>query len=300
MPVVSEELASMSGRGTGEPTDSMRRRVTVAPSDDPYYVPTGDASGPGAREAQGTVNVLIVDDHPLIREGLANVLRELDSELHVLEAESGEEAMTILRQPAQLTLMLLDLMLPGASGMSLLRQVRAERPDVPVVVLSASDGPHTVRQAIDCGAMGFISKRSATPILVSALRLVLAGAVYIPPQALAAEDTAEAAPAAPPPMRASAPAGGRSMTMADLGLTGRQSDVLTLLVQGKPNKMICRELGLAEGTVKTHIAAILRALNVSSRTQAVFVLSKLGIQLPSMLKTRSTVAAEESGAGDQG
>jgi DNA-binding NarL/FixJ family response regulator len=300
MSVVSEDFAVSSGRRPGEPPDSMRHGITVAPSDDPYYVPTGGASGPDAREAKGAVNVLIVDDHPLIREGLANVLRELDDHLHVLEAESGEAAMTTLRQPGELTLILLDLLLPGASGMSLLRQVREERPDVPVVVLSASDGPHTVRQAIDCGAMGFISKRSSTPILVSALRLVLAGAVYIPPQALAAEDTAEPAAAATPPGRGSTPPGMRNMTMAELGLTGRQSEVLTLLVQGKPNKIICRELGLAEGTIKTHIAAILKTLNVSSRTQAVFVLSKLGIQLPSVLKTRGAAAVPESNAEDQG
>lgn len=233
--------------------------------------------------------ILVVDDHPLIREGLVNVLRELDKHLHVMEAATGGEALAALGEHENMTLVLLDLMLPGADGLSLLNQVREARPDVPVVVLSGNDNPHTVRQAIDSGAMGFISKRSTTPVMVSALRLVLAGAVYIPPEALAASDarrslgTALAGNPHSPSVAAT--------KLADLGLTERQAEVLSLLVQGKSNKIICRELGLAEGTVKTHIAAILRALNVSSRTQAVFALSKLGVQLPFVFGQRRPPAA---------
>ncbi|MCK7501904.1 MAG: response regulator [Comamonadaceae bacterium] len=135
------------------------------------------------------MKILIVDDHPLIREGLANVLRELDNDLTVIEAESGDEALAALEREQGISLVLLDLVLPGADGLSLLTQVREDRPEVPVVVLSGKDSPQIVRQAIDSGAMGFITKRSATSVLVSALRLVLSGAVYIPPQALAASDT---------------------------------------------------------------------------------------------------------------
>lgn len=235
------------------------------------------------------MKILIVDDHPLIREGLANVLRELDTDLHVMEAENGAEALALLERDANVSLVLLDLILPGTEGLSLLIEVRQRWPEVPVVVLSGNDNPQIVRQAIDRGAMGFITKRSATPVLVSALRLVLAGAVYIPPQALAADADLPAAPlytpAALPP--------GRSFSLADLGLTERQVDVLAQVVQGKPNKVICRELGLAEGTVKTHITAILRTLNVSSRTQALFALSKLGVQLPFPFRSRPASEASE-------
>jgi DNA-binding NarL/FixJ family response regulator len=155
---------------------------------------------------------------------------------------------------------------------SALERVRAAYPDVPVVVLSATDNRATVLAAIDAGAMGFISKRTASPILVNALRLVLAGEVYIPADVLRSET-------APAPARPALPASHHGAGSAH-GLTSRQLDVLALLVQGKQNKMICRELNLAEGTIKTHTAAIYRELGVNNRTQAVFAVSRLGIQLP--------------------
>jgi DNA-binding NarL/FixJ family response regulator len=234
------------------------------------------------------MNILIVDDHPLIREGLANVLAELDPGAHAFEAASADEAISAFGAHEPLSLVLLDLGLPGADGMSLLEQLRGTRPDVPVVVLSANDQRDVVLAAIDNGAMGFISKRSATPVLVNALRLVLAGGVYVPPQVIGASAHADPPPAASAPApqlsaSVSAPAPARiPRTLGDLGLTDRQAEVLALIVQGKPNKLICRDLDLAEGTVKTHISAILRALDVANRTQAVFKLSKLGIQLPAL------------------
>jgi DNA-binding NarL/FixJ family response regulator len=219
------------------------------------------------------MKILVVDDHPLIREGLANVLRELDGNLTVIEAETANEALSALQRESDVSLILLDLILPGSDGFSLLHNVRSKWPEVPVVVLSADDNPQTVREAIDHGAMGFISKRSPTPVLVSALRLVLAGAVYIPPQALAAEDSLTLSHGLP------RQPGSQGPTLAELGLTERQAEVLVLMVQGKPNKAICSELGLAEGTVKTHVTAIFRTLQVSSRTQAMFALSRLGVRL---------------------
>jgi DNA-binding NarL/FixJ family response regulator len=224
------------------------------------------------------MKILVIDDHPLIREGLANVLRGLDGDLTVLEAEAADEGMEIVRRESDLTMVLLDLVLPGVQGLSLLQEVRTERPDVPVCVLSGTDSPQTVREAIDAGAMGFISKRSSTAVLVSALRLVVSGAVYIPPQALGMDDARRAPDQAGAAESPAAPSIKGSLT--EFGLTGRQADVLALLIQGKPNKLISRELNLAEGTVKTHVAAIFRALNVSTRTQAVFAVSKLGIQFP--------------------
>lgn len=253
-------------------------------------VPTSPWQSPRGDNAY-SMKILIVDDHPLIREGLANVLRELDNDLLVIEAENATQALVAIETGGAISLVLLDLVLPGVDGLSLLTQVREARPEVPVVVLSGNDNPQIVREAIDNGAMGFITKRSSTPVLVSALRLVLSGAVYIPPQALAAET-----PAATTAWLDERATANRSPTLADLGLTGRQVDVLAHMVQGKPNKVICRDLGLAEGTVKTHITAILRTLNVSSRTQALFALSKLGVQLPFPFRNRGAPPLSEGGA----
>jgi DNA-binding NarL/FixJ family response regulator len=214
------------------------------------------------------MKILIVDDHPLIRESLAVVLADLARDTQLVQADSAEAAAAQLAAHADLTLCLLDLTLPDAGGTSVLERVREARPDVPVVVLSASDDQATVLAAIDAGAMGFISKRSTSRALVNALRLVLGGEIYIPPEVLRAERAPRPVPSAP------------AKTSAELGLTPRQTDVLALLVQGKCNKLICRELGMRDGTLKTHISAIYRTLKVGNRTQAVFTLSRLGVQLP--------------------
>jgi len=220
------------------------------------------------------VKILVVDDHPLIREALRQVLQALDRQLDLLEAQSCEEAVELTRGHPDISLILLDLALPGQDGFETLRRLRDEFPAIPVVVLSASDQPDTVMRAIDGGAMGYIPKTSSSQLLLNALRLVLSGAIYLPLEVLRKEQ--EIAPTAPP-----APA-----TPAELrepraiGLTARQAQVLALLVQGKPNKLICRDLNLAEGTVKIHVTAILKALGVSNRTQAVVAVSKLGLKLP--------------------
>jgi DNA-binding NarL/FixJ family response regulator len=221
------------------------------------------------------MNILIIDDHALIREGLRHVLQEIDPEGEVVEADAADTALETLRTRGDgLTMILLDLGLPGAVGMNLLTQIREARPGVPVVVLSANDARSVVLEAIDAGAMGFISKRSSSNVLVNGVRLVLAGGICIPAHAQLA------APGGPSATAAKPGTSGLKLTPSELGITARQADVLALLVQGMPTKLICRELDLSVGTVKTHITAILRALNVSNRTQALFELSRLGIQLP--------------------
>jgi len=141
-------------------------------------------------------------------------------------------------------------------------------------VLSAADQPEAVMRALDGGAMGFIPKTSSSQLLLNALRLVLSGAIYLPLEVLRKEhDIAPAAPRAP-----ATPSELRDP--AEIGLTGRQAQVLALLVQGKPNKLICRDLNLAEGTIKIHVTAILKTLGVLNRTQAVIAVSKLGLRLP--------------------
>ena len=233
-------------------------------------------------QGSGGMNILVVDDHAMIREGLRHVLQEIDRNAEVVEADCAEATLEALKVHGDgLTLILLDLGLPDSDGMNLLRQIRLARPGVPVVVLSANDSRPVVFEAIDAGAMGFISKRSPSNVLVNSVRLVLAGGICIPAHA---QITAQERPgAATPDPGYRAP----FRTPSELGITARQADVLALLVQGKPTKLICRELDLSVGTVKTHITAILRALNASNRTQALFELNRIGMQLPLPVKSVS-------------
>jgi DNA-binding NarL/FixJ family response regulator len=138
-----------------------------------------------------------------------------------------------------------------------------------------------VKQALDRGAMGFIPKSSSNEVMQSALRLVLAGGVYLPPEILGRSDAAAIAPW-PAQSAAHAQVNVAPMTAAQIGLTERQAQILALMMKGESNKVICRELHVAESTVKNQITAILKALNVTSRTQAVLEVTKLGLVLPAM------------------
>jgi len=215
------------------------------------------------------LKVLLVDDHPLIRQALRAVLTELDENLEVFEAGNCLDALALAESQPKLDLVLLDIHMPGASGLDCLDSFRERLPAVPVVVLSASEDPFDMTHAIDAGAMGFIPKSQSSQVMIGALRLVLAGGVYLPPEAIRRTS------GVPPTGSVS-----RGASWRDIGLTERQAEVLTLLVQGKPNKLICRDLDLAEGTVKIHITAILKALKVTNRTQAVIEVSRLGLKLP--------------------
>jgi DNA-binding NarL/FixJ family response regulator len=216
------------------------------------------------------MKTLIVDHYPLIRDALAKVLLRLGERVQVLQAESLSGALAELEAHPDTALIVLELTLPDAKGTRAIERVRAARPHALVVVLSAMDDRGTVLAALDGGARGFISKRSTSAVLVNALRLVLAGGMYIP-------ETLSLLAPTPDLLSARAPLSG----IDDLNLTRRQSDVLRLLGQGKANKVISRELGVAQSTVKAHVAAILRALGVSNRTQAACKLNRLGIKLPS-------------------
>lgn len=222
------------------------------------------------------MKVMIVDDHPLIREAMRAVLQPLDRDIVLLEAPSGPDALALADIHPDLHLILLDLALPGMDGFSALQALREAHPAIPIVVLSASDQPAMVMQALDGGAMGFIPKTSTTQVLINALRLVLSGGVYLPPEILRDH---HATPEPTARVAAEVARSGRPLVPRDIGLTERQADVLALLIQGKPNKLICRDLNLAEGTVKIHVTAILKALNVMNRTQAVIAVSKLGLKL---------------------
>jgi len=214
------------------------------------------------------MRALIIDDHPLIQEAIGNVLRKVAPHAEILVAAGCERALEIAREHAEpdLDLVLLDLNLPGLSGIAALKRWRALFPGVPVVILSASDDQQTVLAAMGAGAAGFIPKSSSNEVMQSALRLVFAGGKYLPSQLLEGAG------------RAASVARQRTMLAVEtLGLTGRQSEVLRLIATGASNKAICRELGLAERTVKAHVTAVFRALKVSGRTQAAIEAAKLGL-----------------------
>ncbi len=215
---------------------------------------------------------LVVDDHSLIREAMRGVLRELCGEAVVLEAASASQATDLIGQHPDLALILLDLQLPDRDGVELLRELRERHPAISVVMQSAFSDRDTVVKALDNGALGFIPKTDSRDVLLGALRLILAGGTYIPPDVLSrGPAAAPAAPSRPPPQK--------RLTPAELGLTERQVEVLALMMQGKSNKHICRELDLAEPTVKNHVSAILKALEVTNRTEAVLAVAALGWEL---------------------
>jgi DNA-binding NarL/FixJ family response regulator len=214
------------------------------------------------------MKVLVVDDHVLIREALRGVLKELKGDAVILEAPDARNAKQHVSDNPDLELVLLDLHLPDGSGFDLLADLRERRPEVSVVMLSASDDRDDIAKALKLGALGFIPKSSQREVMLSAFKLIFSGGIYVPPEILA--------PRGPAPPAIEVRALPRSAA-ADLGLTERQIDVLNLMMQGKSNKAICRVLDLAEPTVKNHVTAILKALNASNRTEAVIAAGALGI-----------------------
>ena len=227
------------------------------------------------------MKVLLVDDHPLILSALQSVIQGLGDDVRVVGASSGRAARETLQQDPDYDLVLLDLHLGDANGFDLLAEMRQTYPALPVVVISASDRTSDVIRAIDMGAMGFVPKRASNDTLFEALRMVMSGGVYVPPMSMGIDSGAAPEPAPPPGFAHSvsgvaAQAGSQTQpSLASLGLTPRQTDVLALLLQGKPNKLIARELNLSVETVKDHVAAVLRALGVNSRTQAVLAVSQM-------------------------
>jgi DNA-binding NarL/FixJ family response regulator len=225
------------------------------------------------------MKILVVDDHSLIREALRGALKELEDNVAILEASDGRQAFALAEQNADLDLILLDLSLPDRDGFGLLAELRERFPAVSVVVLSAMDERSHVVRALDLGALGFIPKNASREIMLRALQLVCSGGVYIPPQVLG-HDRLAPAPSRPT-SRATLPA----TSPTDSGLTGRKMNVLALMMQGKSNKAIGRALDLAEPTVKNHVTAILKALEVTNRTEAVIAVGDLGWQLPAIAKS---------------
>ena len=202
------------------------------------------------------IRVLIVDDHPVLRDGLAALLMQIGPDTTVLQARDANEGIASVDNHPDLDVVILDLAMPGMEGLQALSEFGRKRPDLPVIVLSSSEDPRDVRRALASGALGYVPKSASQHVLLSAIRLVLNGDLYIPPLILDEK------------INTIVPRSTGSEGASNRLLTARQIEILTLLSEGKPNKTIAATLALSEKTVKTHITAIFKALNVVNRTQA--------------------------------
>jgi DNA-binding NarL/FixJ family response regulator len=215
------------------------------------------------------MKILVIDDHPLILNALTELLPQIDPSIEVRAAIDTAEAVAILDNEIDVALVLLDLALPGRRGLDFLSDLKLDYPGIPIVVLSATHDNDTVIAARAAGAQGFIAKTADADALMAAVRRVLEGGtcVIADPSTLPDGDGVRIRPDA-------------------LGLTARQTDVLKLLAKGMPNKLICRDLKLSEGTLKVHVSAILKALNVRSRTEAIATLARRGISVETLANRR--------------
>ncbi len=227
------------------------------------------------------MQVLLIDDHTLFRRGLRMLLRDLDASLDVSEAAHIDEALGLVG--SSFDLVLLDMNMPGRNGPGMIPLIRETFPTAAVVVVSGEDSPLVIRDAITAGAAGYIPKTSTPELMMGALRLVLAQGVYLPMELFASPAAAmvrapaftathpaatavESPPPSPHPQVPTAPF-----------LTARQWEILRQALRGVPNKVAAERLGIAPGTVKSHLSTIYRALNVRNRVEAVYVVAKFGI-----------------------
>jgi two-component system, NarL family, nitrate/nitrite response regulator NarL len=209
------------------------------------------------------MKLLIVDDHPVLREGIAALLRQAGPGAEVLQARDAGEGLALVEAHADLDAVVLDLMMPGMDGWQAISEFGRRRPDLPVIVLSSSEDPHDARKALALGALGYVPKSASQHVLLSAIRIVLDGDIYVPPLVLADLGAVTNRPHGVEPKAAR--------------LTERQTEILKMLSKGQPNKTIASALDLSEKTVKAHITAIFRSLNVVNRTQAAAVGREFGL-----------------------
>jgi DNA-binding NarL/FixJ family response regulator len=215
------------------------------------------------------VKVLIVDDHALVRRGMGHVVRECFGDAEVVEAAGAKEAITIMASAAHVDVALVDVRMPDADGLELLHEMRGRWPDVPVIMLTSFDHAHYVRRALSEGAAGYLLKDATPDDLEQAIRVALSGGGNVlSPRVI--QNLFEAPDGG-------SEQGNGALPRAAGSLTNRETDILALLAEGKSNRDISRALFLSEKTVKAHLAAIFRKLNVTNRTQAAMAAVSMGI-----------------------
>jgi len=222
------------------------------------------------------LKLLVIEDHTLVREGLVNLLAQVEDGVVVADRPDFESALALLDDEDEVDLILLDLALPGIDGFAGLDILRRRYPAIPVAVVSAFDDLPTVTRVMNLGASGFIPKSFSGEQLLAAVRHVLAGEIFRPGGAGKGGHLDDAVPLPP------SGSGSAGVTPAEIGLTERQAQVLALLARGLSNREIAAHLELSEGTVKIHVTAILKALGVASRTQALIAVTRYGIDLESV------------------
>jgi len=208
------------------------------------------------------MQILLADDHPLFRAGVKPVLEKLALEALIVEAEDYPSAFDAASRHADLDLALLDLNMPGMTGLNGIHHFRTTFPQIPLVVLSAIDDQDPIQALLAQGVLGFINKSSPSEVILSALQLVLAGGIYIPPNLLP---------------KAAAGHAVQHQVGSQETLTQRQIDVLCELASGQTNKQIARSLKVSEGTIKIHLTSIFRILKVTNRTEALLAAQKMGL-----------------------
>jgi DNA-binding NarL/FixJ family response regulator len=206
-------------------------------------------------QAGASLRILIADDHEMIRLAIQVALAGLAEHIEWHEASCADDVAALLARDANFDLALLDFSMPGASSVDWIASLRARHPSLPLIVVSGAEDPRLVRDLIALGVAGFIPKSDTATVITRAVRLVLDGGTYAPLRLLSKDSDGAGGP-------------GRSAS-SPAGLSRRQLEVLNCLARGLPNKLIARELALSEGTVKAHLLAIYRALDVRNRTEAV-------------------------------
>ena len=210
--------------------------------------------------------IALADDHPIVRAALRAALAALGPNTRFVEADDAASVLAVVDGEPELDLILMDLHMPGSAGTATVRAVRARAPQLPVAVVSADEDPAAVAELLRMGVCGFIPKSDSANVIVSAVRLILAGGTYVPPRLVHGDARGAGDDGAG---NGNGNGNGAEAGAERLGLTTRQHDVLRLLGEGKSNKVIARELGITEGTVKVHLLAVFRALHVRNRTAAV-------------------------------
>jgi len=215
------------------------------------------------------VKILIVDDHSLVRRGMGHVVRESFPEAEIVEAGNGEDALAAMAVGVDVALV--DVRMPDADGLELLHEMKARWRDVPVIMLTSFDHAQYVRRALAEGAAGYMLKDATPEDLEQAIRVALSGGGNVlSPRVIQNLFEAVDGPT-------SAASNGESGPRPTGSLTQRETDILALLAEGKSNRDISRSLYLSEKTVKAHLAAIFRKLNVTNRTQAAMAAVSMGI-----------------------
>jgi len=252
---ISAEICDLTDKSSKESRATPNHLLTRTANNAPHRITMSTFKN----ASFSALKVILADDHALFRGGFALLFKQLEAGTVVLEAADLGEALALAADHPDADLMLLDLDMPGMNGPAGIRRVAEAHPQLPVIVLSASETRESVQAVIAAGALGFIPKSSSSAVMQSAVRLVLSGGVYLPAQLIMTN--APGSPGHDEPVK----------------LTDRQRDVLRLLAAGMSNKQICRELDLGEGTIKVHIAAIFRTLDVGNRTEAASAARRLGL-----------------------